>query len=151
METNKFMKYYSATPHFQIVNPNPRWKEKKGFTWDTGDCCIRALANAIGCSWLEAYDYLSAKARAEYSVPNDGRGFRRWLIEGGGVWTACKAVAGKKRMTVLSFAEQHPTGRYVVTIANHETACVDGVILDAWNCGHKCVVGYIDMSDFKLY
>ena len=77
-------------------------------------------------------------------------GFRRWLIEGGGIWHACKAVKGKKRITVLDFAKSHPKGRFVIQIANHETACVDGVILDAWNCGGKCVVGYIDMKDFKL-
>lgn len=44
----------------------------------------------------------------------------------------------------------NPSGRYVITVASHETACVDGVILDAWNCGEKCVVGFFDMSNFKL-
>ena len=150
MDTKKFEKYYQSTEHFRIENPNPRWKEKRGFRWDTGDCCIRALANAIGCTWLEAFDYLTAKARAEYSVLNDMHGFRRWLIEGGGIWYAYKAEKGKKRITVLDFAKSHPKGRFVIKIANHETACVDGVILDAWNCGSKCVVGDIDMKDFKL-
>jgi hypothetical protein len=99
---------------------------------------------------VDAFDYLTAKARAEFNVPNDGPGFRRWLIEGGAEWNHCKAEKGKKRMTVLDFAKAHPTGRYVVSIANHEAACVDGVILDAWNCGHKCIVGYFDMANFKL-
>ena len=53
-------------------------------------------------------------------------------------------------MTALQFAETHPVGRYVLSVANHETACVDGVILDAWNCGEKAVVGYFDMAAFKL-
>ena len=150
MKTERFLTYYQSTPHFRIENPNPRWAEKKGMVWDTPDCCIRALSNAIDCSWLEAYDFLSSKARAEYTVPNDGVRFRKWLIENGAIWTAYKAVKGKKRMTVLDFAKSHPKGRFIITIAKHETACVDGVILDAWNCGGKCVVGYLDMNEFKL-
>lgn len=150
MNDVRFNKYYKSGPHFRIENPNPEWAKKRGFVWDRGDCVIRALANAISCSWVESFDYLTAKARRDFNVPNDGPGFRRWIQEDGAVWTHCKAEKGKKRMTALQFAETHPTGRYVLSVANHETACVDGVILDAWNCGGKCVVGYFDMSAFKL-
>lgn len=150
MDTERFQKYYQSGPHFRIENSNPRWALKRGMVWDTADCTVRALANAISCLWVDAFDYLTTKARADYSVPNDGPGFRKWLIEGGAVWNHCKAVKGKKRMTVLQFAETHPKGRYVVTIASHETACVDGVILDAFNCGSSAVVGYFDMAAFKL-
>ena len=150
MDTERFQKYYQSGPHFRIENPNPAWALKRGMVWDRGDCVIRALANAISCLWVESFDYLTAKARRDFNVPNDGPGFRRWIVEDGAVWTHCPAVKGKKRMTVKEFAETHPKGRYVISIANHETACVDGVILDAWNCGHKAVVGYFDMANFKL-
>ena len=150
MDTKKFEKFYQSGPHFRIENPNPEWAKKRGFRWDRADCVIRALANAISCEWVAAFDYLVTKARRDLNVTNDGPGFRRWIVEDGAVWTHCKAVKGKARMTVNEFAETHPTGRYVVSVANHETACVDGVILDAWNCGAKCVVGYFDMSNFKL-
>ena len=150
MDTAYIKKYYLSTPNFQISNPNPEWKKKKGYRWDRGDCAIRALANAADVSWLEAFDYLIGHARAEYNVPNDKGGFRRYLCEGGGKWTAVKAEKRKKRMTVLDFAKSHPKGRYAVQIASHETAVVNGVILDAWNCGEKAVVGYIDMREFSL-
>lgn len=150
MKDTEFRKYYQSGEHFRIENPNPAWAEKRGFKWDRCDCAIRALANAISCSWVEAFDYLTAKARRDFNVPNDGPGFRRWLVEGGAEWTHCPAVKGKKRMTVKQFAEAHPTGRYVITVANHETACVDGIILDAWNCGECSVVGFLDMSNFRL-
>lgn len=150
MNKKKFAKYYQSTPHFRIENPNPKWGTRRTLIWDRGDCVIRALANSISCSWLDVFDYLTAKARAEFNMPNDRHGFRKWLIEGGAIWTACKAVKGKKRMTVKEFAEKHGKGRFVVSIAHHETACVDGVILDAWNCGHRAVVGYFDMANFKL-
>ena len=143
-------KYYQSGPHFRIENPNPAWALKRGMVWDRSDCTVRALANSISCLWVDAFDYLVAKARRDYNVPNDGPGFLQWLIEGGAEWNHCKAVKGKKRMTVLQFAESHPKGRYVVTIANHETACVDGVVLDSFNCGSSAVVGYFDMANFKL-
>ena len=150
MDNKRFQKYYQSGANFRIENPNPEWEKKRGFKWDRGDCAIRALANAISCSWVDSFDYLTAKARRDFNVPNDGPGFRRWLIEGGAIWKHCPAVAGKKRMTVEEFAKTHPSGRYVISIARHETACVDGVVLDAWNCGAKAVVGYFDMATFKL-
>ena len=118
MDTAYIKKYYLSTPNFQISNPNPEWKKKKGYRWDRGDCAIRALANAADVSWLEAFDYLIGHARAEYNVPNDKGGFRRYLCEGGGKWTAVKAEKRKKRMTVLDFAKSHPKGRYAVQIAS---------------------------------
>ena len=151
MDTETFKKYYQSGPHFRIENPNPAWALKRGIVWDRSDCTVRALANSISCSWVDAFDYLVAKARRDYNVPNDGPGFRNWLVESGAEWHHCKAEKGKKRMTVLEFAESHPKGQYVVSIANHETACVDGVILDSFNCGSSAVVGYFDMANFWLF
>jgi len=150
METKRFLKYYQSKEHFRIENPHPAWKTKRSFRWDRQDCVIRALANAMSISWLEAYDYLVAKGRKDLYVPNDSNGFRKWIAEDGGAWVACRAEKGKKRMTALAFAETHPEGRFVLYVANHFTACVDGVILDAWNCGDKAVVGYFDLQGFKM-
>lgn len=61
MDKEEFAKYYQSTPHFRIENPNPKWKGMRGFVWDTPDCVIRAIANATGCSWLEAFDYLAPR------------------------------------------------------------------------------------------
>ena len=150
MNKERFQRCYQSTPHFRIENPNPRWADMRGFAWDTPDCVIRALANATGCSWLEAFDYLTPRARKEYTVLNDGVRFRKWAQDSGAVWTACKIEKKKVRMTAEEFAETHPTGRYILRLSHHEAACVDGVILDAWNCGRYCVYGYLDMANFKL-
>ena len=150
MDDKTFKRYYQSGPHFRIENPNPEWAKKRGFRWDRADCSIRALANAISCSWVDAFDYLTKRARRDFNVCNDFGGFRKWIVEGGAKWSYCKAEKGKDRLTVLEFAKTHPNGRYAIQIASHFTACVDGVILDAWNCGEKAVVGYFDMSEFKL-
>ena len=150
METKVFQKYYQSTAHFRLENPHPAWKTKRGWKWDRQDCVVRALANALSVEWVDAYDYLVKKGRRDLYVPNDSGAWRKWIIEDGGTWAACKAERGKKRMTALGFAETHPTGRFVLYVASHFTACVDGVILDVWNCGDKAVVGYFDMSGFSL-
>lgn len=31
MRTEVFQNYYQETKNFRISNPNPRWKEKRGF------------------------------------------------------------------------------------------------------------------------
>ena len=35
------------------------------------------------------------------------------------------------------FAENHPIGKYLITTNGHITACVDGYIIDTWNCTNK--------------
>lgn len=56
-----------------------------------------------------------------------------------------KAVKGQKRLTVEQFAQQHPTGRYLVKVANHLTAVIDGVIKDAWNTSNEVVYKYFEV------
>lgn len=150
MNTKIQLAYYTDNKYFAFTNPNPRAIDYKAIRWDTADCCVRALAIAADCTWIEAYDFLTAKARKEFSVLNDGIGFRRWLVAAGAEWHHLPAIKGKKRMTGKEFAETHPEGRYIIYVANHECACVDGKLRDVWNCGGKALVGYFDMSNFKF-
>lgn len=149
MDNQKFNKYYKGTDTFEYYNANPEGAKKKGYVWNRGDCCIRALAKASGMTWVEAFDFLTERARRDFNVVNDGIAFRGWLKESGATWTPCKAEKGKSRMTAEEFAKSHPTGSYIISLANHETACVNGKIYDVWNCGGKCVFGFLDMATFK--
>lgn len=49
------------------------------------------------------------------------------------------AEPGKPRMNGIRFTKQFPKGRYILNMAGHWSACVDGVIYDTWDCGEKCV------------
>lgn len=49
------------------------------------------------------------------------------------------AEKGKSRMNGQRFAEQHPTGVYILNMAKHWSCCKDGVIYDTWDCKEKCV------------
>ena len=48
-------------------------------------------------------------------------------------------------LTVEQFAQQHPTGRYLVKVASHLTAVIDGVIKDAWNTSNEVVYKYFEV------
>jgi hypothetical protein len=149
MDAKTFKKYYQDNSYFKLTNPNPEWENTKSLKWNRPDCVIRAVALATGLSWVEAYDFLSAKARRDFTVPNDGTRLRDWLAEACATWNAVEVKPGKKRLDAEGFAKSHPEGRYILRLAHHEAACVDGVILDAWNCSAKCVYGYIDVTNIQ--
>ena len=35
------------------------------------------------------------------------------------------------------FTENHPIGRYLITTPGHITTCIDGYIIDTWDCTDK--------------
>ena len=154
MDTGKILEYYTDTEHFKLTNPNPIWKTKRGYAWNIADCAIRALANSAGCDWMTAYDYLSSKARRDYSVPNDGDSMKKWLAEDGGIWTPFKIQKGKPRMTVLEFCKKYREGTYIIYLSGHCAAVKDGVLLDVFNFTRNipgtCLYGYIDMKNFLM-
>ena len=47
------------------------------------------------------------------------------------------AQSGVARMNGYSFAKSFPKGRYILNMAHHWTACVDGVIYDTYDCSKK--------------
>lgn len=53
---------------------------------------------------------------------------------------------GSKRPTVKEFAKSHPTGRYIVKVAHHVVAVVDGVYYDTWDSGYKSLYGYYEVK-----
>ena len=51
--------------------------------------------------------------------------------------------------TVEKFAEEHPTGRYIVSALGHWTSCIDGVIYDTWDCRSMGVLSFYEITRFK--
>lgn len=117
-----------------MTQPNPTEKGKKS---KKGDCVIRAFAIAFGMSWLEAYDELSERARRTYNIPNDNINWKGYLEERR--YYTVDIKLGTKRHTARTFAESHREGVYILRLAGHVVACVDGKLRDTWNCGNKSV------------
>lgn len=125
---------------FVYYQPN-----KKDLKDNFGDCQIRALSKALGCSWLDAFDMAISVCRDEwvsliFDAPIPVRS--RMLDKLGFDYHGVSNKKGSKRPTVDNFAKDHPIGTYILGIAHHEVAVVDGKYYDTWDCGEYSVYGY---------
>ena len=112
-----------------------------------GDCTIRALSKALDCSWLEAFDKTIPICR-KYQVANifdaPARIRKEFLDQLGFDYQGISNKRGTTRPTVASFAKAHKKGTYILNVAGHEVACVDGVYYDTWDSGRKSLYGYFE-------
>lgn len=127
---------------FVYFQPN-----KKDLKDKVGDCQIRALCKALEISWVEAFDLTIPICRElqTYTIFDGdlektisamkalGFEYHRLTIKKGG-----------KRPTVDSFAKDHPSGRFIVKVAHHSVAIVDGKYYDTWDSGKKSMYGYYE-------
>ena len=129
---------------FQYYQPN-----KKDLKDEYGDCTIRALSKALGVTWLEAFDKMIPLCR-EYQVSNvfgAPSSIERQIVERlGFTYHGISNKRGSKRPTVDSFAKDHPEGTFILNVANHEVACVDGKYYDTWDSGYKSIYGYYEKN-----
>lgn len=110
-----------------------------------GDCTIRALSKAFDCSWKEAFEKqvpycLKYQVTSAFDCPANQA--KIILKELGFEYHPIKLSKGSKRPTVSSFAREHTTGRYILNVARHVVAVVDGKYYDTWDSGNKCLYGY---------
>ena len=125
---------------------------KKDLKDEFGDCTIRALTKALNVTWLEAFDMTIPICR-EYQVTNMFAApayIERQMIERLGFkYYGVSNKKGSKRPTVDSFAKDHPEGVYILNVANHEVACVDGKYYDTWDCGARSLYGFYEKGGLK--
>jgi hypothetical protein len=115
-------KYYNAHPKELRVN----------------DCVVRAYCTATGKEYNESRRELN-KARKElgcssYKEKDFANKFYSKYEK-----LSFPAKKGCNRMNGFLFAIEYPKGNYILNMAGHHTCCVDGVILDTWDCTNKCV------------
>ena len=120
---------------YQFLNLHP-----KGLI--VNDCYKRAITLATGKDYMEVQRSLN-----RYKKITGAKKANEWkthlepyilnVLHGQRI--SYKAIAGQKRMNGERFCESHPKGIYLLNMAKHLTACVDGVIYDTWDCTEKCV------------
>lgn len=125
---------------FEYYQPNDKDLKDK-----YGDCTIRALSKALEVSWLEAFDLMiplcrEAQVANIFGAPSNIE--REIVCKLGFTYTGVSNKKGTKRPTVWQFAKDHPKGHYILNVANHEVACVDGKYFDTWDSGDKSLYGY---------
>lgn len=115
-------------------NPNPRGKR-------VGDCVVRALSKALDRSWNDTYISLCIEGYLQGDLPSANTVWDRFLLKQG----YSRAIIPRECpvcYSVEDFAEDHPTGRYVVGTGTHAVAVIDGVIYDAWESSDEQPIYY---------
>ena len=131
-----------ASKRFVYYQPNSKDLKDR-----YGDCTIRALSKAMNCTWVEAFDMMipicrEAQVSNIFDAPAETR---NPLIESLGFkYIGISNKRGAKRPTVSEFAKDHPTGRYICNVANHEVAVADGKYYDTWDSGNRYLYGYFE-------
>lgn len=108
-------KYYNANAHNNFVN----------------DCVIRAISTAEDKSWGETYDDLSRIAKKN-GILLDDVNFVDPLLD-----YRYDRVETYPDETVGDFAERCTIGTYLVTMPNHITTIIDGVVYDTFDCRNR--------------
>ena len=119
---------------FKYTNVNPKGKI-------TNDCVKRAIAMASGKDYhdvsIELNRYKKISGAEKFNEPKNYEGYIERVLSA--KKKSFPAVAGQPRMNGAKFCEEFPKGSYILRMAGHLSACVDGVICDTWDCSNKCV------------
>lgn len=126
-----------ASKNYKYYQPN-----KKDLKDNYGDCVIRSLTKVLDMEWLKVFDSLLPYARELQCMPNGKPCYENFLKDNGFVYVGISNKKGSKRPTVDRFAKDHKTGTYVLRVAHHIVAVVDGYYYDTWDSGEKSLYGY---------
>lgn len=133
---------------------NDGGRAEAGFKGTTGDCVCRAIAIATERPYREIYDLINEIAKTERkSKRRKGKSsartgvyiktIRKVMASLGWEWHPTMLIGSG--CTVHLTDGELPMGRLVVSVSGHETAVIDGVLNDTYDCsrdGTRCVYGY---------
>lgn len=113
--------YYNANPYGRRVN----------------DCTIRAISLATEKSWDDTYKELSAFARLQGIMLDDVSYIDSYLE-----YNFDKIYESKNRnLTVGDFANKWYEGTFLITMRNHITCCINGIIYDTFDPSDRFIWG----------
>lgn len=136
-------------------------RAEAGFKGYTGDCVCRAIAIATKRPYKEIYNLINEYGKAERPNRKTRRGnkynghrssartgvykdtIRKIMAELGWEWHPTMLIGQGCKVHLC--AEELPKGRLVVSVSGHETAVIDGVLHDTYDCSRgesRCVYGY---------
>lgn len=111
---------------YQYYNNNPLGR-------NVSDCVVRAIALATQHSWDDTYIYLSNYARNEGITFSEVEFINEYLSQH--YERYCQK--GEKVITVGDFSDLKLPGRWLVTMNNHITCVIDGVIYDTFDPSNR--------------
>ena len=103
-------RYYNANSHNRFID----------------DCVIRAISTLTDRTWREVYTELSELAGRKGMMFDNVEFVEEYLDK-----RYNRSCHYSK--TVGEFAEEHPKGRFAVTMNGHITSVIDGIIIDTFD------------------
>lgn len=116
---------------FQEFNAHP-----KGIK--TTDCVVRAISKATNIEYMQCRRKLNQLKRDWGFTSYKDTKFLYKYFEGY-PRLIFKAVRGEPRLKGSDFTALHPKGTFILKMAGHVTVCIDGEILDIWDCTYRSV------------
>lgn len=130
---------------YQFYNAHPQGKFVR-------DCVKRAIAKAANMDYQEVSLLLNRQKKVTGAKSfNDNKNYQSFIetiLKG--KKTSFPAVAGSPRMNGERFCRAYPKGAYILRMAGHLSACVNGIIYDTWDCSDKCVYTAWQIPNAKL-
>lgn len=128
---------------FRYYNNHPR----KLFV---DDCTKRSISLATGIPYMDVQKGMNQHKKVTgvkrfYNNPNP-RSYMENVL--GYKRVRLPQRSDGTHITVEEFARSNPQGRFVVSIPEHWTACIDGVIYDTWDCSQEIVLSYYKVTHF---
>ena len=118
---------------YKYLNLNPNDKR-------VGDCVKRAFSCAENKDYrIVALELNRLKKETGCKNFNDNKNWKEYIKRQNYEKLSFPAEKGKPRMNGERFSEIFNKGSYILRMAGHLSACVDGVIYDTWDCSYKCV------------
>lgn len=112
---------------FVYFNPNPSRNL-------VGDCVIRAISKLRDKPWDDIYLGVSMQGFTDKDMPSSNAVWDSYLRNHGYMKFVIPNTC-PDCYTVAQFAEEHPTGKYMLATGTHVIAVVDGDYYDTWDSG----------------
>ena len=120
-------------------NMNPQNKQ-------VGDCVIRAISTALNQEWERTYIELAIQGFMMSDMPSSDSVWNEYL-KNKGLSRRIVPDTCPNCYTVRQFADEHPTGIYVVFVGQHVVAVIDGNYIDTWDSGDRVPIYYWEVDN----
>ena len=120
-------------------NINPQNKQ-------VGDCVIRAISTALNQDWERTYIELAIQGFMMSDMPSSDSVWNEYL-KNKGLSRRIVPDTCPNCYTVRQFADEHPTGIYVVFVGQHVVAVIDGNYIDTWDSGDRVPIYYWEVNN----
>lgn len=119
---------------FLFVNPNPKNNL-------TGDCVIRAISIVSDKSWDDVFLDLMVHSYMLKDMPSANHVWGNYLYEHGYqrmiIPNTCPDC-----YRIKDFANDFPSGTYILATGTHVVAVKDGTYFDTWDSGNEIPIYY---------